>query len=74
MTLRALVRKHLPKGYEEAMNWGMITYQVPLKTCPQTYNGQPLIYVALASQKNHMAVHLTGIYSSAQGRDYLGFL
>tara|TARA_B100000470_G_scaffold164139_1_gene128982 strand:- start:1263 stop:1874 length:612 start_codon:yes stop_codon:yes gene_type:complete len=68
MTLRALVRKHLPKGYEEAMNWGMITYQVPLKTCPQTYNGQPLIYVALASQKNHMAVHLTGIYSSAQGR------
>ena len=63
-TVRALIRKHLPKGYEEAMNWGMISYQVPLKTCPQTYNGQPLVYAALASQKNHMAVYLTGIYSS----------
>ncbi len=67
-TVRALIRKHLPKGYEEAMNWGMISYQVPLKTCPQTYNGQPLVYAALASQKNHIAVHLTGIYSSERAR------
>ena len=22
--VRATIRKHLPKGYEEAMNWGMI--------------------------------------------------
>jgi hypothetical protein len=67
-TLRTLIRKHLPTGYEEAMNWGMITYQVPLKTCPDTYNGQPLMYAALASQKNHMAVYLTGIYSSGAAR------
>ena len=25
-TLRAVIRKHLPTGYEEAINWGMITY------------------------------------------------
>ena len=67
-TLRALIRKHLPVGYEEAMNWGMITYQIPLKTCPDTYNGQPLMYAALASQKHHMAVYLTGIYSSETAR------
>ena len=67
-TVRTLIRKHLPKGYEEAMNWGMITYQVPLSTCPHTYNGQPLMYAGLASQKNHMAVYLTGIYASAGGR------
>ena len=67
-TLRAVIRKHLPTGYEEAMNWGMITCQVPLKTCPKTYNGQPLMYAALASQKNHMAVYLTGIYSSERAR------
>jgi hypothetical protein len=36
----------------------MITYQVPLKRLPNTYNGQPLCYAALASQKNHMAVYL----------------
>ena len=28
--LRDLILEHLPEGYEEAMNWGMITYQVPL--------------------------------------------
>ena len=42
----------------------MITYQVPLRTYPDTYNGQPLMYAALASQKHHMAVYLTGIYTS----------
>ncbi len=50
------------------MNWGMITYEVPLATCPDTYNGKPLMYAALASQKNHMAVYLSGIYSSETGR------
>lgn len=55
-TLRTLIQKHLPTGYEEAMNWEMITCQVPLKTRSDTYNGQPLMYAALASQKNHMAV------------------
>ncbi|MGH9173010.1 MAG: DUF1801 domain-containing protein, partial [Vicinamibacterales bacterium] len=40
--VRSVIRKHLPKGYEEAMNWGAITYQVPLKRYPDTYNGQPL--------------------------------
>ncbi len=40
-TVRALIRKHLPRGHEEALNWGMITCQVPLKPYPDTYNGQP---------------------------------
>ncbi len=66
--VRKVIRQNLPKGYEEAMNWGMITYQVPLATYPDTYNGQPLMYAALASQKNHMAVHLTGIYASKTSR------
>ena len=44
------------------MNWGMITYQVPLKTYSDTYNKKPLMYAALAGQKNHMTIYLTGIY------------
>jgi len=60
--VRRAILSRLPKGYEETMNWGMITYQVPLSVCPDTYNGQPLMYAALASQKNHMAVYLTGVY------------
>jgi uncharacterized protein YdhG (YjbR/CyaY superfamily) len=61
--VRQVILENLPEGYEEAMNWGMITYQVPLDVEPETYNGQPLMYAALASQKHHMAVYLTGVYS-----------
>jgi len=60
--VRKVILGNLPEGFEEAMNWGMITYQVPLETYPDTYNGQPLMYAALAAQKRHMAVYLTSIY------------
>ena len=60
--VRETILQNLPKGYEEVMNWGMITYQVPLEVYPDTYNKKPLMYAALANQKKHMAVYLTGIY------------
>ena len=41
--VRRTILEHLPEGYEEAMNWGMITYQIPLDRYPDTYNGQPLM-------------------------------
>lgn len=66
--VRRTILANLPAGYEEAMNWGMITYQVPLARYPDTYNGQPLAYAGLASQKNHMAVYLTGIYMDDEAR------
>ncbi len=67
--VRAVILENLPDGYEEAMKWGMITYQIPLDTYPDTYNKQPLMFAALASQMNHMAVYLTGIYVSDEARD-----
>lgn len=48
--LRKLILKHLPKGYEEAIQWGGISYHVPLRVYPDTYNGKPLCYAAIASQ------------------------
>lgn len=66
--VRNVILEHLPKGYVEVMNWGMITYEVPLETYRDTYNGKPLMYAALASQKRHMAVYLTGIYMSDESR------
>ena len=60
--VRKLIRKRIPKGYEEAMASGCIAWQVPLEVYPDTYNGQPLMYVALGSQKNHMAVYLMCAY------------
>jgi hypothetical protein len=68
-TVRDEILTNLPAGYEEVMNWGMITYQVPLTTYPDTYNGKPLMYAALASQKNHMAVYLTAVYADEGTRD-----
>ena len=62
--VREEILKNLSTGYVEVMNWGMITYEVPLETFPDTYNGKPLMYAALASQKNHMSVYLMGCYMS----------
>ncbi len=66
--VREVILKNLPGGFEEAMNWGMISYQVPLETFPDTYNKQPLMVAALASQKNHMALYLTAIYMDDQAK------
>jgi hypothetical protein len=62
--VRAVVRKHLPKGYDEHVSFGMLNYAVPLTRFPKTYNGQPLCYVALAAQKNYCSLYLMSVYGS----------
>jgi len=73
--VRKTIRKNLPAGYREGMLWGMITYTVPLERFPDTYNGQPLMYAALAAQKNNFAVYLTchGPKSEERSRLEAGF-
>ncbi len=58
-SVRALIIKRLPKGYVESMNWGMLAYEIPLSRFPNTYNAQPLLYLALAAQKNNFALYMT---------------
>ncbi len=60
--LREMILQKLPPGYTEEMGFGMITYVIPLETYPNTYNGHPLMYAALASQKQHMAIYLMNVY------------
>ena len=60
--VRTVIQKNLPKGYVEGMDYGYIAWTVPLSVYPDTYNGQPLFYAALASQKNHMALYLMCAY------------
>jgi len=67
--VRSLILERLPDGYEEEMRWGMISYEVPLAIQPDTYNGKPLMYAALASQKRHMAVYLSGVYADQAARE-----
>lgn len=59
--VRGVILKNLPKGYVETMNWGMISYEIPLERYPDTYNKQPLSYAGLAAQKNFYAVYLLGV-------------
>ncbi len=56
--VRAVVLKNLPTGYVEAMNWGMISYEIPLAAYPNTYNRQPLMFAALAAEKQYCSLHL----------------
>jgi hypothetical protein len=67
--VRRTILEHLPVGYRESMNWGMISYEVPLDRYPHTPNGQPLMYAALAARKGGYSLHLMSIY--AEGEDGL---
>ena len=68
--IRDLVLENLPAGYEETMSFGMIGYVVPLKVQPETYNGQPLEYVALASQKNYISLYLMNVYGHKETQEW----
>jgi uncharacterized protein YdhG (YjbR/CyaY superfamily) len=66
--LRTTVKNNLPKGFEEAMSYGMIAFQVPLDTYPAGYHAgkgtTPLPFIAIASQKNYIALHHMGMYAN----------
>lgn len=64
--VREMILRHLPVGYQEAINWGMISYEIPLAQYPTTYNGQPLGYLALAAQKNYYALYLLRVNGDAE--------
>lgn len=64
--VRDVILANLPAGYVEGVQWGMITYSVPLEVSGKTYNGQPLGYVSLASQKNHLSLYLMGVYGERE--------
>ena len=69
--VRAAVNGSLPTGYVERMAWGMISWEVPMEVSGPTYNGQPLVYAALAAQKNHNALYLNCTYASEQRTERL---
>ena len=43
------------------MNYGMISYEIPLETFPKAYNKKTLQYAALASQKNYMSLYIMNV-------------
>ena len=65
---RAFVQKHIPKGYTEFMNWGVINWGIPLEEFSETHNGQPLCYVGLGAKKSYNSLYLMGAYQSSNGK------
>ncbi len=62
--VRDLILQNLPEGYQETINWGMLSYEVPLETYPDTYNQKPLNYIGLAAQKNYNSLYLMSVYQN----------
>ena len=69
--VRDAVNAALPAGYVERMAWGMISWEVPIAVSGPTYNGQPLVYAALAAQKNSNSLYLNCAYVSAERTERL---
>ena len=68
--VRKVVNANLPRGYEETLQYGMISWCVPESVLPakDVYNKQPLAFASLASQKNHMALYLMCVYGDEKLR------
>ena len=41
---------------------GIFAYVVPLDRYAKTYDGHPLSYAGISSEKNHVSVHRPGMY------------
>ncbi len=64
--IRAVIRKNLPKGFKECINYGMIGYVVPHSKYPDGYHCDPklpLPFMNVASQKNYVALYHSGVYA-----------
>lgn len=64
--LMTIVLKNLPKGFEETMGYGMLSYVVPHSIYPSGYHCDPktpLPFLSVASQKNFIAFYHMGIYA-----------
>jgi hypothetical protein len=65
--VRKVILANLDSEFAEGVQYGMIGYYVPHSVFPAGYHcdpKQPLPYAALASQKNHVSLHLMGLYIS----------
>lgn len=71
--VRKAINDHLPKGYEEGIQFGMIGWYVPLSAYPAGYGGNKKVHLpllALGSQKSHMALYMLCFYGNDSLRDW----
>ncbi len=67
--VRRAILKKLDRDFAEGMLYGMIAYYVPHRLYPAGYHcdpTKPLMFAALASQKNYMSLHMMSLYGSGE--------
>ena len=67
--IREIILSNLPKGYEETMQYNMLSYVVPKSIYPNGYHCNPkddLPFLSIASQKNFIALYHMGIYANEE--------
>lgn len=67
--LRKVIKKNIPKGFQEEISYGMPGYVVPHSKYPAGYHCDPklpLPFLSFASQKNFIAIYHMGIYADAK--------
>jgi hypothetical protein len=69
-TLRETILAHIDPDFEEGFSYGMIGWHVPHRLYPAGYHADPamgLPFIALASQKHHLAIYFMGLYTDTAG-------
>lgn len=71
--LRDAIKKHLPTGFEEVLQYEMISYVIPLSTYSSGYHvtpDTPLPFISVASQKATINLYHSGIYADQKLHDW----
>ncbi len=71
--VRRGINRALPPGYKEGMQFGMISWFVPLSAYPAGYGGnkkEPLPLISVASKKAYMALHMICFYGQPALREW----
>lgn len=71
--LRKICGEKLPKGFEEGMSYGLPGWFVPHSKYPDGYHckpEEPLPFLSLASQKNHLGFYHSGVYAIPELYDW----
>lgn len=69
--LRQAIKRHLPKGFEEVLQYNMISYVVPLSLYPEGYHVKketPLAFLSVGNQKHTINLYHSAIYADEELR------
>jgi hypothetical protein len=63
--VRDLIARTIDDDFIETLAWGFPTFQVPLDRATATYDGEPMVYAAIAAEKRRYALYLTPLYNDS---------